>query len=177
MGLVLVFAGIVIAAVAVAVFASRWLLRRGRVGRVILGLMSAALGLMSAALVWFVYEALYPPESFYLSEFERLTRISLPKQSQFVEKTATFPDHFGDYSACFIVRLSPEDIAALTAVLGVPKELRSEALRCSTQAPTSNSQTKTALYDLASRATRTDAQIYIAVSQSQNLAQVSWYLW
>jgi hypothetical protein len=54
---------------------------------------------------WLVYDAINPSESFYIAELERLTSIKLPSESKFIYKNTTYPDIYGAYSACFIVKL------------------------------------------------------------------------
>lgn len=50
---------------------------------------------------YFVYDAIYPAEDFYRQEFETGTGIDFPSEGKILFKTASFPDHFGDYSSVF----------------------------------------------------------------------------
>lgn len=52
---------------------------------------------------YFIYDAIFPSESFYREEFERATNIDFPENTDIRFKSATFPDHHGDYSSvvCF----------------------------------------------------------------------------
>ena len=50
-------------------------------------------------LIYSVLTAIYPNEDFYKTDFKEVTQIEFPLDSKFIFKTATFPDHFGDYTS------------------------------------------------------------------------------
>jgi len=57
---------------------------------------------------YFIYTAIYPPESFYREDFKEVTGVDFPYDGQILYKTATYPDHFGDYESTSVVKL-PKD--------------------------------------------------------------------
>lgn len=59
---------------------------------------------------YFIWTAFYPTEDFYKDEFKNVTQIEFPKKSKFIYKTATFPDHFGDYNSVFLLETTQEEI-------------------------------------------------------------------
>lgn len=66
--------------------------------------------------IWTAYEiyfAIYPPESFYIFEFEYHTGLVLPNSVEFIAKDASYPDIHGDYWSAAVVRLSTEDFNQL----------------------------------------------------------------
>lgn len=99
---------IVSAPTAAAYFIHRWLKKtRFR----IVGLL-----LLTAAPLWTVYmayTAVYPTDSFYLSEFETATLREAPMSAIVVRKDASYPDFHGDYCSTSLIRMSEFDYAQL----------------------------------------------------------------
>jgi len=154
-----------------AFIVSRWLWRRGVLGRVLLIVAAAGMA-------WSIYDAIHPSESFYTVELNRLVQINLPSNGEFLEKTATFPDHFGDYSACFIVRFPPDAISNLRLQLGAQTSTSKELSSCGTNNAYRTTVTSQVYeFDLTSRSTREDAVITVSVAPNENLAKFTWYLW
>lgn len=57
---------------------------------------------------YFVYDAVFPAEDFYKQEFEIGTGIDFPSDGKILFKTASYPDHFGDYSSVFCFEANEE---------------------------------------------------------------------
>ncbi|WP_322969481.1 hypothetical protein [Faecalibacter sp. LW9] len=68
-------------------------------------------------LIYSIWTAIYPSEDFYKDNFKEVTQIEFPKNSKFIYKDATFPDHFGDYTSVFIIETSKNEIDKLKAQL------------------------------------------------------------
>ncbi|MEM9984039.1 MAG: hypothetical protein AAF804_02995 [Bacteroidota bacterium] len=51
------------------------------------------------------YIALNPGEEFYREDFEEVTGLVLPEDAKIVFKTASYPDHFGDYASVSIIQV------------------------------------------------------------------------
>ncbi len=81
---------------------SYWLWRKGRIGRF------AVIGLLAYISIS-TYLAFYPSDSFYKSEFERITNIKFPSSGVFIEKQSSYPDIHGDYSSCALFTASQKD--------------------------------------------------------------------
>lgn len=149
----------------------RWLWRKGVRGRTFLALLTVGLA-------WNVYDAIYPDESFYVAEFTRLSTITLPSPVEFLEKQATFPDHFGDYSACFIVRIPADSMNSLMAQLDAPQNFPEKRLNCASDISDKvEASSQIYEFDLSARATREDAKISLSLVPDQNLAKIAWSLW
>lgn len=102
---------------AVLLFAARFVVRalwRGGAG----GRAALAVGLVLGG--WAVYRVAVPSEAAYLDEFARLSGVRLPDSVRIVERDATFPNHRGEYSACFIARVPAAQVPALQTRLGTP---------------------------------------------------------
>jgi hypothetical protein len=56
-------------------------------------------------MTYLIYSALYPSENFYRTDFTEVTGIELPEQVEFKYKSATYPDHFGDYTSISIINV------------------------------------------------------------------------
>lgn len=56
-------------------------------------------------MVYLGYSALYPSEDFYRTDFIKVTGIELPEHVEFKYKSATYPDHFGDYTSISIINV------------------------------------------------------------------------
>ncbi|CAM4389483.1 hypothetical protein [Zobellia nedashkovskayae] len=56
---------------------------------------------------YFIYDALYPSEEFYAYDFNEITGVELTEKAEFNYKTASFPDHFGDYNSVSIINVGP----------------------------------------------------------------------
>lgn len=146
-----------------------WLWKRGRVGQ-------SMLALVVLGFCWPLYSAFYPSESFYRDELHRLAQVDLPQGVIFLEKETTFPDHFGDYSACFIVRLAPSAMDEFKSKLGAGVPVNELLSSCKPGA-SRLSKAEAIAFDLTPRATREDAVISVQLVPSESLAKVSWELW
>lgn len=171
MGYAITGVALVIVVLALLYVLVRWLWRKGRFGRLLL-----AAGFLGVS--WSIYDAVYPPESFYAAELQRLVKVSLPAEAQFVYKTATYPDMHGDYSACFIVRLLAVAFEKLKASIDSEPTQEAKSLGCANMEKTLRPLNAMAnQYTLTERATREDAEIFIELISNQNLAVISWYTW
>ena len=56
-------------------------------------------------MTYLIYSALYPSEDFYRTDFTEVTGIELPEHVEFKYKSATYPDHFGDYTSISIINV------------------------------------------------------------------------
>jgi len=56
-------------------------------------------------LIHSIYSAIYPPDSFYRQDFKEVTGVNLPESAEIIYKTASFPDHFGDYTSVSIIKV------------------------------------------------------------------------
>lgn len=103
--LILVIAVCLVVIIAwIAILIKLW--RKGGIRRVI----STAI---AAGVIFLVYSAIYPHESFYKEEFERVTRLPFPASGKFLFKEATYPDFHGDYTSCALLEVSEKDYEAL----------------------------------------------------------------
>jgi len=57
---------------------------------------------------YLIFEGFYPSESFYEDDFKEVTGIEFPKNAEFEYKTASFPDHFGDYISISLIKVEKE---------------------------------------------------------------------
>lgn len=78
--------------------------------KVILG----ASTLIAAFLIWQILLGIYPGESFYEAEFERISGTDLPQSAEFVFTEASYPNHFGEYAACAIFEVDSADFKLLS---------------------------------------------------------------
>ncbi|MCE9633458.1 MAG: hypothetical protein K8Q92_04660 [Methylophilales bacterium] len=149
----------------------RWLWLKGLYGR--LFLVAGFIGVL-----WSIYDAIYPPESFYISELQRLTKVILPPEAKFLYKTTSYPDIHGDYSACFIVQLSANAAEKLKDAIASEPFHETKISGCpnidNTLKPLNVMANQ---YTLSKRATREDVEIFIELIPNQNLAVISWYEW
>ena len=109
--LLLIFAvGIIGVAAAAILLAKLW--RKGRIG------MAAAIAIV-AAVIYQMCTAVYPPDSFYKGEFERVTGLPFPASGSFIVKDASYPDIHGDYCSAALIKVSQEDYADLRSRMDV----------------------------------------------------------
>ncbi len=59
------------------------------------------------------HDAVFPPESFYKSEFEHVTLRKIPESSKFISKESSYPDFHGDYYSNSKIQLPSEDYLKL----------------------------------------------------------------
>lgn len=59
-------------------------------------------------MIYFLYYAIYPDNDFYRTYFKTVTGIDFPKSAKIIEKTASFPDHFGDYTSVFVIKVKTD---------------------------------------------------------------------
>ena len=59
---------------------------------------------------YFIYGALYPSTEFYKMDFKEVTDMEFPESGIIQYKTASFPDHFGDYTSSFLAEFSKADL-------------------------------------------------------------------
>ncbi len=55
-----------------------------------------------------LYRSFYPGESFFRDDFKEVTSFEFPDNGKFLFKTATFPDHFGDYTSTAITSVDED---------------------------------------------------------------------
>lgn len=98
--LLVVAVGLIGIAASFASLVKLW--RKGRVGKIV----SIAI---SGGIIFFIYSDIYPPESFYKGEFEKVTGLPFPVSGRFLFKEATYPDFHGDYTSCALIDVSEKD--------------------------------------------------------------------
>lgn len=54
---------------------------------------------------YFIFDAICPSEGFYEDAFTEVTGLTLPENREFKYKSATFPDHFGDYTSISMIKV------------------------------------------------------------------------
>lgn len=92
----------------VAFFINRWLTNKG--------IKFVGLFLLIIAPIWTVYEvytAIYPTDSFYLSEFKKVTLREAPKSATVISKESSYPDFHGDYCSASLITFSNDDYSSL----------------------------------------------------------------
>lgn len=62
---------------------------------------------------YYLYDGFYPSSEFYKADFKEVTDMEFPESGIIKYKTATFPDHFGDYTSSFLVEFNPTDLEIL----------------------------------------------------------------
>lgn len=85
-----------------------WLWGKGIMGRSILAVLIITLA-------GFIYVDIYPAESFYKAEFERVVGIPFPTEGQIVFKDTSYPDFFGDYTSCALIDVPAGEYKKLLA--------------------------------------------------------------
>ena len=59
-------------------------------------------------MAFLIFRAFFPGEDFYKDDFEEVTGLVLPEDSNVKYKYASFPDHFGDYTSISVIELDEE---------------------------------------------------------------------
>ncbi|MET4107214.1 hypothetical protein [Hymenobacter sp. UYP22] len=80
-----------------------------KAARIFAGLLGCGLLVVS----YFVYTAFYPTDEFYEKEFQHIAGLPFPKSGEILTKDASYPDQHGDYSACALVEVSPQEYQAI----------------------------------------------------------------
>lgn len=57
---------------------------------------------------YFIITPFYPDDNFYKKDFKEVTGLEFPEQGKILWKTASYPDHHGDYQSTFAARI-PKD--------------------------------------------------------------------
>ncbi|MBS1771617.1 MAG: hypothetical protein JST82_02065 [Bacteroidetes bacterium] len=60
-----------------------------------------------------IYTAIYPLDSFYKEEFEYGFKTPFPKSGNIIAKSASYPDIHGDYTSAFVAQLNSADYKKL----------------------------------------------------------------
>ncbi len=68
-------------------------------------------------LVYYIYTAFYPLDEFYEENFTEVTKLPFPKTGKIIDKTASYPDQFGDYASCSIIELNEQEFQNLLNTL------------------------------------------------------------
>ena len=82
-----------------------------------------------------VYITLNPPNSFYMAEYQKITKQEFPKSGKIIKKYASLPDIHGDYESCAIIELSENDYKILKVFLENTKSNEKEysSARCNAE--------------------------------------------
>ncbi len=110
--LFLAFVLVVVAPIAISYFLYRWL-TKSRFKKYALIFPVVIVG----SLIFFIYTAFYPTDSFYEDEFEYNTGIKLPPSADILDKDASYPDQHGDYWSAAIIQLNESDYSKLKTEL------------------------------------------------------------
>ena len=105
---VVFFATIIALPTVIAFLINRWLTKKG--------IKYVGLFLLVIAPIWTAYEvytAIYPTDSFYLSEFKEVTLREAPKSAIVKNKEASYPDFHGDYCSASLITISKDDYSSL----------------------------------------------------------------
>lgn len=106
--IVIFIAAIIATPTVIAFFLNRWLKKKG--------IRYVGLILIIIAPIWTIYEvytAIYPTDSFYLSEFKEVTLRDAPKSAIVRNKDASYPDLHGDYCSASLISISDDDYSYL----------------------------------------------------------------
>ena len=57
---------------------------------------------------YWIYISFYPGDDFYETDFKQVTGVELPNSANIKYKTASFPDHFGDYTSVSLIEVEPD---------------------------------------------------------------------
>lgn len=89
-------------------FLHKWLTKKGyrKIGLTLIIAFTVYLG-------YSTYTAIYPTDSFYLSEFKDVTLRDAPKSATIINKDASYPDFHGDYCSASLITVSNEDYSTL----------------------------------------------------------------
>src|SRR4051812_8437817 len=68
-------------------FLYKWLTKKGYRW---IGLLIIAVSI--STLLYGLYTAVYPSDSFYFDEFKKVTSLDIPKSAEVINKTASYPD-------------------------------------------------------------------------------------
>lgn len=68
-------------------------------------------------ILYCIWIALYPSESFYREDYKEVTKMQCPKDAEFIYKTATYPIAFGDYTSISLIKLTPQEYEKLETQL------------------------------------------------------------
>ncbi|GAA4887741.1 hypothetical protein GCM10023311_09440 [Flaviramulus aquimarinus] len=68
---------------------------------------------------YFVYGAIYPSSNFYKTDFNEVTNMEFPNSGIIKYKTASYPDHFGDYTSSFLAVFEQADIKKIESQLKI----------------------------------------------------------
>ena len=93
-----------------------WLLFRLHKWLVAKGYPKVGILLSVAFTTWLfysLYTGIYPTDSFYLSEFKKVTGTEAPASAVIVRGEASYPDFHGDYCSATLVTLSERDFQEL----------------------------------------------------------------
>jgi hypothetical protein len=55
-----------------------------------------------------IFRAVYPSNEFYQEDFKEVTGLDFPNSGEIIDKTASYPDHFDDYTSVSLVRVNKE---------------------------------------------------------------------
>lgn len=66
---------------------------------------------------YMMYFAIYPDEEFYREDFKEVTGVALPQNAEIIYKSASYPDHFGDYASVSIINVGQTFYTQLPAHL------------------------------------------------------------
>ncbi|MBW7870721.1 MAG: hypothetical protein H3C39_06630 [Flavobacteriia bacterium] len=88
---------LILVPIGIAYLIFRFLSKKGykKIGLIVL--FSVIVGM-----IYIIYTAIYPTDSFYKDEFENFTEIEFPKSAKIVWKDSSYPDIHGDYQAGMI---------------------------------------------------------------------------
>ena len=64
-------------------------------------------------LIYFIWSAIYPSDDFYKVDYKEVTQMEFPANGKIKYKSASYPDHFGDYTSVFVIETSKEEIDQL----------------------------------------------------------------
>jgi len=106
-----------------SVLSYRWLRKKGHEK---LGL--AIGGLVIVALVFWIYIAFYPLDSFYKEDFEYYSKLTFPPSGRIISKEASYPDIHGKYSSDAVVELSKADYSLLLRKLGSDSTFKADTV-------------------------------------------------
>ena len=86
--------------------------RRGGIRRYV----SVGIGIF---LIYSAITAVWPPDSFYIDEFEYRSGLTLPSSASVIDKDSSYPDFHGDYFSKAVIQLDAKDFDTLKAKLAV----------------------------------------------------------